>query len=247
MSQYVQIFQSIFKRFPMVVKQSQIVQRYTTVNHIIPIKHLEDTYRGSPMHFQRSTPQDDSRMFRTDFPIISFAQNQTRARKTRPYAVDFAANTSSAGGCARTTAVWRSICSTCAATVHAWPCALPAAKHFLANLLWQRAAFGVVFVPSLHYPCFGDVFYHSGFLTQSRETSASARCFAVPRAVVLQIQHAPHGVALQLSSAAAVPCLSRIPADVVRPYVYAIQLRGTTLHIRDIGLFRSFVFWCAYS
>ena len=115
-----------------------------------------------------------------------------------------------------------------------WSCALPASEHFLANLLWQRAAFRVVFVPSLHYPCYGDVFYHSGFLTQSRETSAAARGFAVPRAVVLQIQHAPHGVALQLSSAAAVPCLSRIPADVVWPYVYAIQLRGTTHHRRGI-------------
>jgi len=233
MSQYVQIFQSIFKRFPMVAKQSQIVQRYTTVNHIIPIKHLEDTYRGSPMHFQRSTPQDDSRMFRTDFPIISFAQNRTRARKTRPYAVDFAANTSSAGGCARTTAVWRSICSAllpCVSVCLPLHVAFP--EHFLANLLWQRAAFRVVSVPSLHYPCYGDVFYHSGFLTQSRETSAAARGFAARRAVALQIQ--PHGVALQLSSSAAVPCLSRIPADVVWPYVYAIQLRGTTHHRRGI-------------
>ena len=130
----------------------------------------------------------------------------------------------------------------CTATAHAWSIVHAVAGGFLANLLWQRAAFRVVSVPSLHYPCYGDVFYHSGFLTQSRETSAAARGFAVPRAVVLQIQHAPHGVVLQLSSAAAVPCLSRIPADVVRPYVYAIQLRGTTLHIRDIGLCRSSVF-----
>ena len=157
MSQYVQRFQSIFKRFPMVAKQSQIVQRYTTVNHILPIEHLEDSYRGSPMHFQRSTPQDDSRMFRTDFPIISFAQNRTRARKTRPYAVDFAANTSSAGGCARTTAVAKHMLP-CTATAHAWSIVHAVAGGFLANLLWQRVAFRVVFVPSRYSPCCGDRF-----------------------------------------------------------------------------------------
>ena len=47
------------------------------------------------MHFQRSTPLVDSQMCSTDFPNISFAQNQARARKIRPYAVGFAANTSS--------------------------------------------------------------------------------------------------------------------------------------------------------
>ena len=50
---------------------------------------------GFPMHFQWSTPQVDFQMLSTDFPNISFAQNQTRARKMIPYAVDFDAKTSS--------------------------------------------------------------------------------------------------------------------------------------------------------
>ena len=105
------------------VKQSQIVQRYTTDNHIISRKQLEDTHRGFPMHFQRSTPQVDSQMFSTDFPNISFAQNQARARKIHPYAVGFAANTSSGRTVRTLRPLWRSICFstavvTCAPSCH---------------------------------------------------------------------------------------------------------------------------------
>ena len=201
------------------------------------------------MHFRRSTPQVDSRMFSTDFPIISFAQNQTCARKTRPYAVVFAANTSSGrrvrtyDRCVEKHMLSLALCQRVPAPARclppniSWLICCGNALHFALYLCHRFN------IRAMAMFCF----YHSGFLTQSRETSAAAMGFALPRAVVLQIQRAPHGVALQLSSAAAVPCLSRIPADVVRPYVYAIQLRGTTLHIRDIGLFRSCAFWCAYS
>ena len=146
-----------------------------------------------------------------------------------------------AGGCARTTLWRRSICSACAATAHAWPSALLVSEHVLVKLLSQSVAFRVVFVPSRYSPCYGNVFCDAG-LTQSRGSLAAAKGFAVLRAVALQIQ--PHGVAFQLSSADAVPCLSQIPTDAVSPCVYAIQLRGTTPHTRDIRLSRSFVFSC---
>ena len=100
----------MFRRFPMMDKQSQIVQRYTTENHNIFRKQFEDTYRGFPMHFQRSTPLVDSQMCSTDFPNISFAQNQARARKIHPYAVGFAANTSSGRTVRTLRPLWRSIC-----------------------------------------------------------------------------------------------------------------------------------------
>ena len=140
-----------------------------------------------------------------------------------------------AARCACTTLWRRSICSACAATAHACSTTCSGAGCFLVKLLSQSAAFRFVFVTSRCSPCYGDVFSDAG-LTQSRGSLAAAMGFSIPRPVALSIQHAPHGVAFQLSSADAVPCPSRIPTDAVSPCVYAIQLRGTTLRTHDIGL-----------
>ena len=112
----------MLRRFPMMDKQSQIVQRYTTENHNIFRKQFEDTYRGFPMHLQRSTPLVDSQMCSTDFPNISFAQNQARARKIHPYAVGFAANTSSGRTVRTLRPLWRSICFSTAVVTCAPSC-----------------------------------------------------------------------------------------------------------------------------